>query len=60
MKNEWSTYEYLNMGKIQFRASRCKKNKLFLENLQISNFDTVNIILSIWEFIQFLYMLLEV
>ena len=35
MKNEWSTYEYLNMGKIQFRASRCKKNKLFLEYLII-------------------------
>ena len=27
--------------------------------LLISNFDTVNIIQSIWEFIQFLYMLLE-
>ena len=27
--------------------------------LCISNFDTVNIIQSIWEFIQFLYMLLE-
>ena len=35
MKNEWSTYEYLNMGKFQIRDARCKKNKLFLENLII-------------------------
>ena len=30
MKNELSTYEYLKMGKIQFRASQCKKKQAIL------------------------------